>query len=516
MPLSTIHLRPHSLTTLTAALLALSGCGVNLAEVEVEVSVFGDAWESVECSTFELPEEVAAMSDCGYVTVPERHGQPDGNTIELAVVRTRSTGDSPAPDPLFVAQGGPGNSTIGAFPQQALPAIPVYTTLLESRDLVFVEERGTQYSRPFVACPEQTDHNIAVAKGERSPEDTAWMVACRDRSLSEGINLDAFNTVENAADMYAVAEALSYDQFNYYGVSYGTLLGQYVMAQAEEHDAQLRSVILDGVVTPDIDFNLAFSQTMSQAARNLFAACAADPQCNEAYPNLETVFLSLLDRLEQEPVPVTLTVPSTGETIETTLDRGDFVEVIEGAFVVSGAAPQLPQIIYQAAEGDFSKIVEKMSEGLESSSASGMYHTVVCSRANSIQVEPTEVFAEAPYEQLIPYGISESAEVTQFCDILQVEMEEPFAYDNTNIPTLVLNGGYDPITPEAYGKIVASNLETASVYTFPGVGHGSLNAIPETPAANCVETVVTDFLSEPEQTPDDSCVADVEPIFAYP
>jgi pimeloyl-ACP methyl ester carboxylesterase len=239
------------------------------------------------------------MSDCGYVTVPERHRQPNGRTIELAVVRTRSLSSTPAPDPIVMEQGGPGGSTIGLYPTMGLVAIPSLPAILQQRDMVFVEQRGTQFSKPYLPCPEEATHKIAVARGERRPDDTAWVTACRDRMLAEGVNLSAFNSVENAADIYTVVETLGYRQFNYYGVSYGTLLGQYVMAQADEHQAKLRSVIIDGVVRPDVDFNLATSYGISQSLRNVFADCARDPECNQAYPDLERVFLGLVDRLNQ-------------------------------------------------------------------------------------------------------------------------------------------------------------------------------------------------------------------------
>ncbi|MDG2617386.1 alpha/beta fold hydrolase [Thermoleptolyngbya sichuanensis XZ-Cy5] len=264
------------------------GVAIAMARPAIATPPTSPAWESADCSTFGLNALQSAMSDCGYVTVPERHSQPDGPTIQVAVVRTRSIGNNPAPDPLFIENGGPGSTTIKTFAVDILPNLPVLPALLQARDLVFVDQRGTGHSRPFFNCPEKTEHNIAVARDEIAPTDTQWMVACRDglrpgfahRSLAAGINPNAFNTIENAADIYAVAEALGYDQFNYYGVSYGTLLGQYVLEQAEEHTAQLRSAILDGVVTTNIDFNLAATYTLSGALRNLFAACAADAQCN--------------------------------------------------------------------------------------------------------------------------------------------------------------------------------------------------------------------------------------------
>jgi pimeloyl-ACP methyl ester carboxylesterase len=385
---------------------------------------------------------------------------------------------------------------------------------LQGRDLVFVEQRGTELSRPFFACPEQTAHNLAVARDEIAPTDTRWMVECRDRSLAAGIDPSAFNTAENAADMYAVAAVLGYEQFNFYGVSYGTLLGQYVVAQAESHPAQLRSVILDGVVPPDIDFNLAGTYTLSEALRNLFAACAADAPCNAAYPNLESTFLAVLDRLHQDPVPLTLSAPTAQTEVATTIDRDEFLPAFVSYMATSGNAPTLPQNIYQAAAGDLRWLMENLSGSLEASGAKGMYHTVICARANSVQTEPATLFP-APYEPLMPLGMGESASVDRFCEILQVEQEAPFAYDNTDIPVLVLNGSYDPVTPQAFGEAVARNFETAYVYTFAGVGHGSFFAAADTPAGQCVAAIAIDFLTDPQQTPDSRCLAEVKPIFVY-
>jgi pimeloyl-ACP methyl ester carboxylesterase len=494
--------------------IGLTALGVIIvtATPAIATSPTSPAWETTDCATFKLMPLVSALSDCGYVTVPERHSVPNGPTIQVAVVRTRSIGDAPAPDPLFIEQGGPGDTTIGLFATKGVALLPILPRILQGRDLVFVEQRGTELSRPFFACPEQTAHNLAVARDEIVPTDTQWMAACRDRSLAEGINPSAFNTSENAADMYAVAEVLGYEQFNFYGVSYGTLLGQYVVEQAESHQAQLRSVILDGVVTTDVDFNLASTYTLSGALRNLFAACATDAQCNAAYPNLESTFLALLDRLQQHPVPLTLTTPTA--QVETTIDRDEFLLTFEPYIAQSGNAPTLPKNIYQAAAGDFSWLMENLDNSLEASGAKGMYHTVLCARTNSVQTEPSTLFP-TPYEQLIPVGLSESASVDRFCEILQVEQEAPFAYDNTDIPVLVLNGTYDPVTPQTYGERVASNFETAYVYTFPGVGHGSFFAPAETPAGQCVASIATDFLADPQQTPDSRCLTEVKPIFVY-
>jgi pimeloyl-ACP methyl ester carboxylesterase len=503
---------------LALAVIAASGCSVNPSTADragVGQPAFGPAWQRVDCKNFDVPDAIAARSDCGYVTVPEQHAQADGRTIRIAVVRTRSAGKAPAADPVFVEQGGPGDTTIGVFANRALPGkSPGMLAMWKNRDFIFMEERGTQYSRPYLSCPEINAHNLAVARGEKSYTDPGWIRACNERFKAEGINPSAFNTIENAADIYFVAETLGYRQFNFYGGSYGTLLGQYVIAQADQHKARLRSAILDGVVRPDVDFNLASSHTISHALRNVFRDCARDARCNAAYPDLERKFLAIIDQLNRQPVAITLTVPSSKNKIATKLDGAAFVEGILMSLYGTAEANGVPKLIHAASRGDFGWIVEPLSGELESANAKEMYHTVLCARARSVRVTPDEVLPPA-YAQLLPLGQREADVVRNACDAIRLELKPPFSYRNTDIPTLILNGSYDPVTPEPYGKAVAGNFKTAYVYTFPGVGHISLILKPGIPAAACSAQIAAEFLDRPDKAPDGRCIAAIQPAFAY-
>jgi pimeloyl-ACP methyl ester carboxylesterase len=502
----------------TLAGLVIVGTGAAQAATAARAK-FGTAWQTVDCKTFDVPAAVAAKSDCGYVTAPEQHPLPNGRTIQLAVVRIRSTSGSPAADPLFVEQGGPGDSTIGIIVDWAVPTLPELQAVLKSRDLVFVEERGTRYSRPFLTCPEYDARNIAIARGEMAYTDPGWFKTCQDRFKAQGINLGAFNTRENAADVYFVAETLGYRAFNYYGVSYGTLLGQYVIAQADQHKAKLRSVILDGVVRTDIDFNAASGHTVSFALRNLFHACAQDLRCSQAYPNLEQTFLAVVDQLNKQPVALSLTTPQSKQAVATRVDGNAFVSAVMPLLArpYSGNTARgtsIPKFIYAASRGDFGWVADSLSSDLESSdgSAKGMYHSVLCVRQKSLQATPDQVLPP-PYPQLVALGVREGEAVGNVCSILEADLKPPFVYENTEIPTLVLNGTYDPVTPQPYGEAVARSLKTANVYTFPGLGHGSFFPPPGMPATDCVIRIATDFLAKPGQAPNSSCLTQVKPMF---
>ncbi len=480
---------------------------------------FGSAWQSVDCKTFDVPDAVAAMSDCGYVTVPEQHARPNGRTIQLAAVRIRSTSATPAPDPLFVEQGGPGDSTIGVIVDWAVPTLPELQAVLKTRDLVFVEERGTRFSKPFLACPEYDAKNIAIAKGQLEYTDSTWFKTCQARFKKQGINLSAFNTRENAADVYSAAETLGYPVFNYYGVSYGTLLGQYVLAQADKHKAKLRSVILDGVVRPDIDFNLASGHTISFALRNVFHACAQDWRCAQAYPDLEQKFLTTFAKLNQQPVPLTLITPISKQPVETKLDGNGFATALMTPLLrpYSGNTARgtsIPKYIDAASRGDFAWVPDMLSADLESSdgSAKGMYASVLCARSKSVTATPDQVLPP-PYPQLVPLGLREGESMAKVCAIIETELQPPFVYENVDVPTLVLNGSYDPVTPQPYGEAVASNLKNAYVYTFPGLGHGSFFPPAGMPATACSIEIATEFLADPGKAPNSSCLTQVKPMF---
>lgn len=506
-------LKKRILSFLIAGVITTSGCV--LSKVSSDYSIASPAWRNVDCKVFDVPDDIALHSDCGYVTVPAQHAEAQARTIELAVVRVHSSGGAPAPDPLFVEQGGPGDTTIGVFVNIALPAkSPGLISILRDRDLVFMEERGTKYSKPFLSCPEINAHNLAVALGKKSYTDRGWIKQCNDRFKSLGINPNAFNTRENASDIYLVAETLGYREFNFYGGSYGTLLGQYVISQADKHNVKLRSAILDGVVRPDIDFNLAFSHTISHGLRNLFRDCAQDEKCNLAYPNLENKFLTIVEQLNRKPIAITLTIPSSKRKITSKLSGNNFVDGILPSLYRTAAADNLPKQIQAATQGNFESIAESLSGALESENAREMYNTVLCARTNSIQVTPWQVLP-SPYSQLIPLGHREAEVVRNACDVLNLELKPPFKYENPQIPTLIFNGAYDPATPAPYGESVAKNLNSAFVFTFPAVGHIALILKPDVPAAKCSAQIATDFLNNPDRKPDSHCLDQIKPTFFY-
>jgi pimeloyl-ACP methyl ester carboxylesterase len=74
----------------------------------------------------------------------------------------------------------------------------------------------------------------------------------------------------------------------------------------------------------------------------------------------------------------------------------------------------------------------------------------------------------------------------------EASANEPVASD---IPTLVMGGGFDPVTPPDWGRHAAETLSNAFYYEYPGLGHGAAGA------AECPEQMMIAFLQNPHSAP---------------
>ena len=178
------------------------------------------------------------------MTVPENRLAGNDKTIKLAVVRVRSNSTQPG-TPVIEGTGGPGGPGLGG----AQNILTESAGILADRDWVFFSQRGTAFAKPELSCEAYNGVQMEAARnGWPVDKELATMAeavqACVDEYRAQGIDLNAYNSVENAEDVNAVRQALGFDKIIYYGQSYGTLLGQFVM---RTHPEILEAVILDGI-----------------------------------------------------------------------------------------------------------------------------------------------------------------------------------------------------------------------------------------------------------------------------
>lgn len=246
--------------------------------------------------------------ECGYLVVPEEHANPAGVTIRVMLAIFRTNASAPQPDPLIFLAGGPGSNTLTVMTQ----GLGGYLNqALENRDVIIVDQRGMGFSEPSLNCPEiDALYEKPTVSSSISDAGLTEQAAqqCFERLVSEGVNIGAFNTVESAGDVAAITEALGYEHINIYGGSYGSTLAMTVM---RNHPDAIRSVMLQGITPPQVDLMSSFAPDFEHTLNMLLEACAADADCNTAFPDLETMFYAVVERLNAQPLTATITNPLT-------------------------------------------------------------------------------------------------------------------------------------------------------------------------------------------------------------
>ena len=462
-------------------------------------------YEEVDCffdtgSEFITP--AALGFTCGYVTVPEQHSDPDGPTIRLPIAIRKATSSSASPDPLFLAQGGPGGDAFGIFsitaPNSAVAA---------DRDIVVFNQRGTRYAEPDLQCDEYWD-----LTGEILPltdEDEILRLtndatdACRSRLLSEGINLSAYDSLENAADIDVIRQALGYESYNYYGVSYGTLLGLHLM---NLQPPALRSVILDSVVPTQTNFAAAVPQTENRAYDEYFAFCDADATCREQYPNLEPRLTAIYEQLNETPAELRLYDDETGNTYDAVLTGDGLRSIVFQLFYVGDFYAVFPRMVADLEQGDY-WLVENLYPlfAFDRSFANGMYYSVFCAEESEYSTDDVSTDGLRPF--IADSAIEEAESLVDICTAWQVDPLAPAVNEpvQSSIPTLLLSGRFDPITPPSYAEEAAKTLSTSYNVLNPIGAHGNVFN-----GNDCTEGIMSDFLNAPTVSPDTSCLADSE------
>jgi pimeloyl-ACP methyl ester carboxylesterase len=432
--------------------------------------------------------------------VPEDRARPEGRLIRLHVAVFRSDAENPAPDPVVHLAGGPGSSSLevaGYLFSRGLNAI------LERRDFVLFDQRGTGFSGPRLDCPERQALTPLLLAGSLSPEESGTAIAdafrrCRDRLTSEGVDLAAYQSAASAADVNDLRAALGYDRVNLYAVSYGTRLALTVL---RDYPEAVRSAVLDSTYPLQVNLYTALAPNAGRAFSVLFAGCAADPACNAAYPDLAATFYALVDQLNASPARIGINADGVDRIVS--LDGGLLIDVLFVGLYNPFVTASMPKMIFDIRQGDYALLGERLALYFEASSALGMQMAVQC--AEEIPFSgPDDAFAAAQGVQPQIAAFFPVSILPLFAVCRDWHSEPPDPRENqpvqSDVPALVLAGEYDPITPPAWGQMVAGYLTHSYFFEFPGNGHWVTRSSP------CALEMALAFWEDPASAPNPSCI----------
>jgi len=468
-------------------------------------AVVEDTLETTDCPVV-VPPEHAERITCGVLTVPERRaaGSDPERTLSLPVAIIASTSRDPASDPLvYPTNGGPGQASLtslGYFLEYADWAS-------DERDIILIAQRGSALADPSLDCPElDSAHFIIDGKrlsgADRDARYERQLAACRDRLIAEGVDLAAYTSAESAADLADLRTALEYDEWNLYGMSYGSRLALTTMRDRPEG---LRAVILDGVYPPHINAYEETPAALLAAIDTLFAECAADSECSDQYPDLDESLSAALDRAAETPFSVTVKHPVDRSPVAVEVNDTDLLGGLFDALYDPNVVRVLPYLIDRLARGDVEAVTTLAQQNIDyaDQTAEGLYLSVECAEEAPFN-DDTRIAAALEADPLLDhYAIHDR--FREDCAAwgvatLPATENAPVA---SGIPTLLTSGGFDPVTPRAWSEAAAEHLSVPYVFHFPRMGHG---AVAGSWFDDCAASIAQQFLRDPVTPPDASCI----------
>ena len=469
------------------------------------------AYQSVSCPSeniaafpqVDIPRDV----ECGYLTVLESRAKPDGRRIRIFVMRAPAQSPARRSDPIVYLSGGPGGA--GSFEVAAM----VGHGLNANRDVIFVDQRGTHRADPRLRCNAWDRFifdavSLPFAADSTSAAENVTIKACRDELTAAGYDVAAYNTTENAADIAELRTALGIEQWNVYGVSYGSKLALTVL---RDHPQGIRSVVLDSVSPPNNNIVEVWWTAPATLFRQVFAACAAQPSCAAAYPNLEADFYAAVKRLDQTPAVVQRSDES-GQPVAVNIDGFSFAYTLIMISERSSVAG-IPRLMNDTAKGSYEAIADaylatRGPSAFIGLTGAGLAFTIFCAEHANLTTEAATLAASKAALPAFPERVlkvqPKQGRLFSQCPIWDVPKAAPSVGARTvsDVPVLIIEGSMDAATAPRWVDLVTPGLRNSQVVRFPHTGHSVLGK------SACALSLMSAFLDDPNRAVDSACVAE--------
>jgi pimeloyl-ACP methyl ester carboxylesterase len=425
-------------------------------------------------------------AECARFEVPEDPGAPQGRKITLRVALVPSRAEVPAPDPVVLLAGGPGQSAVEAYPLAQGALKP----LLARRHVLLVEQRGTGQSSPL-KCPLPDWKDPAAAS----------LAAARQQALECLRRYDGkadtrfYTTTDYIADLEAVRRALGIAQLNLAGGSYGTRVA---LEYLRRHPDAVRSVFIDSVVPPELALGQEHARNLDEAVATMARRCSADAACQARYGDVNATLRALKQRLQGGARPVTFRDPRTHALLTVPFGEAALLGVTRLFSYDPRAAALLPLLLAEAAAGrpeallaqaelQFSALGDELNHGMELS--------VMCAEDADLLQSRAEDRDSLMGNELPDY-FRVQCEAWPHAG-RPADFKQPVVSDK---PVLLLSGEYDPVTPKRYAEQVARTLSNSRQLVAKGQGHTPMDA-------GCMPRLLREFIDRLEpKALDASCL----------
>jgi pimeloyl-ACP methyl ester carboxylesterase len=416
-------------------------------------------------------------AQCGTLRVAENPAAADGRKIDLNIAWVQADGDNElATDPVFMLAGGPGQSATQTFPQVA----PAFKDVLDHRNVILVDQRGTGKSNPLNCDFGDDDTALDSADAAR-----VLTERCRD-ALSKKADLRFYTTTDAVRDLDAVRAALGAPKVDLVGISYGTRVAQQYAMRYPQHT---RALVLDSVAPNSLILGNDFAANLERALDLQFGQCEKDPACAARLGHPRQQLDALMATLRAEAPLVRYRDAATGESKEERLQPEAVAGLMRMYAYMPLVSALLPLQLHEASQGRYDGLMaltRMLGNSVGEQMAMGMQLSVVCS-------EDAYGFKPDPASEGTLLGNQFAEFLGAQCAVwpkgaMPADFHQPLRSD---VPALVLEGEFDPVTPPRYGEEVVRTLANGRLLVLRGQGHNVIGA-------GCMPKLFAQFIADPD------------------
>jgi pimeloyl-ACP methyl ester carboxylesterase len=415
---------------------------------------------------------------CAKYEVFENRKTRTGRKIALNILLLPPTSGAGSNDPVFFISGGPGQSAVDLI--KSGDFLPL---LHRTRDLVFVDQRGTGESNPL-NCPVTGDPNLlATVLAERYQPEA--LKQCR-AELEKRADLTLYTTPIAMDDLDEVRDALGYNRINLFGGSYGTTAA---MAYIRQHPDQVRTATLKGVAPVEAKLPIPFARGVEHALDQVITNCTADATCHGAFPDVRADLTALLKKFDAGPVTVKANNLITSKPEEFSLSREVLFENIRLLLYSPSTVRFLPWLIHQMSTGDFNPFASisfQVMSQLVRNLAQGMQMSVIC--AEDVPFATDALVASEMKNTM--YGSGRVATMRAACADWPKAVT-PAAFNlpvKADVPVLMISGEADPATPPWLAAEALKLLPNGRQLVIPNGTHLTQD--------DCIYRLIGQFIDE--------------------
>lgn len=417
----------------------------------------------------------------GYIDVYENRITNQGKRISLYVIIVPSIHKTSNP-PLFYIDGGPGVAATNSLDFFATKENPYR----QNSDLVLVDVRGTGKSNPL-NCPSlQTQENLQDQFNEMYPVEA--VKSCYDQ-LSRSNDLTQYHTTNVVHDLEEVRKQLGYKQISLFGLSYGTRVCLQYMRMYQQ---SISSVVLWSPVYTYARMPLYHAKFAQDVLDMIWNDCKNDQDCNMAYPNIKNEFDQLMKRWKQKPFVYELQDSTTAKQI-VKISWDAFQTKLRTLMYMPGSIRSIPYLVHEAYTGNLKPFVDLYPKGKSSNNfiSEGFYLCVTCTEdVPFIRKDEVKPITSSTFMNTYRIDQQQQACANWTKGIIPTGFLQPVS---SSIPTLIITGSFDPVTPPSMAKEIAKTLTNSQLIEIPYMSHVFDGLSNE----QCFDNLVIGFLNDP-------------------